>query len=152
MAQKYRQQGYQDSDWDDDRRPERKKPPQRTGPVTPEDRARRRGVRHAMDRDARAVLRCPTCGRSVEDPGTITPTTACPHCNTALRTCRACQHFDSGARWQCRADITEAVSDKGKVNSCTKYEPRLVLDATGKRSAKPSFSDPKSAFENLFKR
>ena len=44
--------------------------------------------------------------------------------------------------------------DKGKVNNCPKYEPRLVLDATGRRTADRTrgSDDPKAAFENLFKR
>jgi len=111
-------------------------------------------LRHALDRDAREVLRCPTCGRGLQNFGAITAESTCPHCNATLRCCRACRHFDSAARWQCRAEITEAVSDKNRSNHCSRFEPRLVLDATGRRTESPGrrSSDPKSAFESLFKR
>ncbi len=143
---KYRQRGYKDSERDDERRP--KPPPQ----LTPEEKAQQRALRHAISREAQEVVRCHNCGRSVQAFGAITPETSCPNCAAPLHCCRACRHFDTGARWECRAEIPERVPDKGKVNSCTLFEARLVLDATGKRFGTPSSNDPKSAFENLFKR
>ena len=152
MNRKYRQRGYQDGDRDDDR----------SGPSAPqrqqlskEERIHRKGMRHAIDRDAREVLRCHVCGRGIFDFGTITSSTNCPHCNAALHCCRTCSEFDSAARWQCRAEISEAVSDKNKANQCASYAPRLVLDSTGRRSATSGGSksgDPRSQFEDLFKR
>lgn len=152
MSRKYRHQGYRDEEFREDREP-RKAPPRK--PLTPEERAQRRGLRHALDRDAREVLRCPTCGRTAQNLGAVTPASACPHCNAALRCCRACRHFDSAARWQCRAEIAEPVTDKNRANHCPRYEPRLVLDATGRRSENATArraGDPKAAFESLFKR
>jgi len=53
----------------------------------------------------------------------------------------------------CRAPIETYVSEKSKANTCTHFEARLVLDATGKRTGTAgNGSDPKSQFENLFKR
>jgi hypothetical protein len=79
---------------------------------------------------------------------------ACPHCNAALHCCRTCAHFDSQARWQCRAEIEEAVGDKNKANHCGQYRPLLVLDVTGRRSGSGSSksSDPRAQFDSLFKR
>lgn len=152
MAMKYRQRGYRESEREDrdrDRPPKEK----RQGPRTPEDRAQARGVRHAVARESAEVVRCPDCGRNIQALGAIGPDTSCPHCNAALHSCRACRHFDSSARWECRAPIQERVTEKGKANRCPSYEARLVLDATGKRSGTRSGgSDPKSQFENLFKR
>jgi hypothetical protein len=153
MDRKYRQRGYME----DDRRDERSKtkaPPSKQ--LTPEERIQRKSLRHAIDREAREVLRCHVCGRGISGFGTITPSSACPHCDAALHCCRTCTSFDSAARWECRAEIAEPVSDKHKANACPLYAPRLVLDATGRRSAGgpgggPS-SDPRSQFENLFKR
>ena len=146
MTMKYRQRGYRDSERDEERRP--KPPPQ----LTPEEKAQQRSLRHAVSREANEVVRCHNCGRNVHAFGAITSETACPNCNAPLHCCRACRHFDTGARWECRAEIPERVPDKGKTNSCTFFEARLVLDATGKRTATPASNDPKSAFENLFKR
>ena len=108
--------------------------------------------RHAIDREANEVVRCPNCGRSGDS--VIATDTRCTHCAAPLHCCRTCKHFDSGARYQCRAPIETAVGDKTKANTCGKHAPRLVLDVTGRRSAGRSGggNDPRSQFENLFKR
>jgi len=158
MERKYRQRGYQDDDRHEERsRP--KAPPQTQ--LTQEERIQRKSLRHAIDREAREVLRCHVCGKGVADFGTISGASACPHCGAALHCCRTCTSFDSSARWQCLAEIAEAVADKNKANDCALYAPRLVLDSTGRRSAggaggnggsRPASNDPRSQFENLFKR
>lgn len=153
MSRKYRHSGYMDTDQRDDRGgTERRKPPPRTKPLTPEDRAHLKGVRHATQREVNEVVRCPTCGANVQAVGAIIEETHCPQCSQALHCCRACRQFDSAARWECRAEIEERVADKMKLNACNLYSARLVLDATGKRVNAPSPNDPKSRFDNLFKR
>lgn len=147
MTMKYRQRGYRDSDRNDERRPE--PPPQ----LTPEERVQQRSLRHAVSREANEVVRCHNCGRNVQAFGSITEATECPSCAAPLHCCRACRHFDTASRWECRAEIPERMPDKGKANPCAFFEARLVLDATGKRTvAAVASNDPKSAFENLFKR
>ena len=155
MSRKYRHQGYDDSDKGDDReRPAR--PPRQD--LTTEERIQRRSMRKATNREANEVVRCHDCGRSVQDFGTISPTTECPHCRAKLHCCRTCTHFDSSARWQCRAEIDKAVGDKGQANHCQQYQPRLVLDFTGRRGAStgpgasPKSNDPRAQFDNLFRR
>lgn len=149
MSMKYRQRGYRDSERDD--RDRHKPPPAK--PLTPEERAQQRALKHAVAREANEVIRCPNCGRNVQALGAITAETRCPHCAAALHCCRSCRHFDTSARWECRQQIPERVADKGKANTCAFFEARLVLDATGKRTGGTTGSgDPKSQFENLFKR
>ncbi len=150
MSQKYRQHGYKDSDWDRDRAPRPKPAPSR--PLTPEEKAQQRSLRHATNREAAEVVRCPDCGRNIQAIGTITAESTCPYCSASLHCCRACRQFDTSARWECRAPIPVRVPEKGKANACPLYEARLVLDATGRRTGTPSSSDPKSQFDNLFKR
>ena len=151
MDRKYRQPGYMDSDRADDRQQERKPPPPNN--LTPEERIQRRSLRHAIDRQANEVIRCHACGRTVPGLDAIRADTECPHCRAPLHCCRACRHFDSGARWQCRAPITAAVSEKSKANACPHLAPRLVLDSTGRRSDTPQGAGgPRQQFENLFKR
>src|SRR5262245_33391895 len=148
MAMKYRQRGYRESEREDR---DRKPPPAK--PLTPEERAQQRALKHAVAREANEVVRCPNCGRNVQALGAITAETLCPHCAAALHCCRSCRHFDTSARWECRQPIPERVADKNKANRCTFFEARLVLDATGKRtSTASSGDDPKSQFESLFKR
>lgn len=151
MDRKYGHKGYQESSRDDRDRDRKHAPP--TTPLTPEERAQQRSLRHAVQREANAVMRCPNCGRNVAASGAVSSDTRCPHCAASLHACRACQHFDTGARWECRAPITAVVTDKSKANSCTSFAARLVLDATGKRTGSAgSSNDPKAQFDNLFKR
>lgn len=149
MERKYGQKGYQESSREDRDRKRTPPPPQ----LTPEERAQQRSLRHAVSREANEVMRCPNCGRSVVAFGTVRFESQCPHCAAPLHACRACRHFDTGARWECRAPVTAPVAEKSKANTCTLFEARLVLDATGKRAGVPgSSNDPKSQFESLFKR
>lgn len=148
MSRKYRQQGYQDSEFKERERP-------RSAPranLTKEERIQKRSLRHAIDREANEVVRCHECGRSVPKTGVIAPETACPHCNAPLHCCRICVHFDTASRWQCRAEISEPVDAKSKANQCGEYRARLVLDVTGRRSGTPQSKDPKAQFDSLFKR
>ena len=152
MDRKYGHKGYQDSSRDDrDRDRDRKHAP--VTPLTPEERAQQRSLRHAVQREANEVLRCPKCGKNVAASGAVSTESRCPHCAAPLHACRACQHFDSSARWECRATITVHVADKSQANACSSFAARLVLDATGKRAGSSGASnDPKSLFANLFKR
>jgi hypothetical protein len=134
-----------------DRESHPNRPPGRS--LTPEERIQRRSLRHAIDREAREVIRCHVCGRSASALDDIVTDTECPSCHAPLHCCRTCRHFDSAARRQCRADITEAIGDKNKANSCLRYSPLLVLDSTGRRSnASQGPGGPREQFENLFKR
>jgi len=153
MSRKYGHSGYMDSDRDSRDRdaPSRKKPPPRSKPLTPEDKAQRRGVRHAMDRDAQEVVRCPTCGANVRSQSQIEIEMRCPKCRAALHCCRACQQFDSAARWECRSAIEERIPDKLDANRCGLFQARRVLDATGKRVEVKASNDPRSRFEDLFR-
>ena len=149
MDRKYGHKGYQESSRDD--RDRKHGPP--TTPLTPEEKAQQRSLRHAVQREANEVMRCPNCGKNVAASGAVSSETRCPHCGSSLHACRACQHFDSSARWGCRAPIAAPVADKSKANACASFAARLVLDTTGKRTGTSgSSNDPKSQFENLFKR
>ena len=158
MDRKYRQRGYQESDRRAESEPERPPRPE----LTEEEKIQRRSMRKATNREANEVVRCHACGRNVADIGTIVTDTACPHCAAALHCCRTCKSFDSSARWQCRAEIVEAVGDKAKANACAHFSPRLVLDFTGRRNqgnpggqgggTRGNSNDPRSQFENLFRR
>ena len=151
MDRKYGHKGYQESSRDDRDRDRKHGPP--TTPLTPEEKAQQRSLRHAVQREANEVMRCPNCGKNVAASGAVSSETRCPHCGSSLHACRACQHFDSSARWGCRAPIAAPVADKSKANTCASFAARLVLDTTGKRTGSSgSSNDPKSQFENLFKR
>jgi len=150
MSRKYRHQGYQDTDRNDHRSEHR--PPQSRN-LTTEERIQRKSLRHAIDREAKEVIRCHGCGRGTQSFDVIEFDTQCPSCGAPLHCCRSCRNFDSGARWQCRAEISASVGDKSKSNQCALYAPLLVLDSTGRRSNTPrGAGGPREQFENLFKR
>jgi len=144
---KYKQRGYKESE----RKDERKQEPR--PPRTPEERQ----LRHMMERSARLVLRCHECNTDAPIDE-LTFDSTCSHCSAALHVCRNCGNFDTGARWECKAPITEPVPDKTAANHCTLFKANTVLDATGRRSgAGPSgtpagSSDARAAFDNLFKK
>ena len=120
MSQKYRHQGYRDSDREESRDRSRRGPREE---LTREERIQLKSLRHAIDRTAREVIRCHVCGRTVENSDVIATDTLCPHCSASLHCCRTCREFDTSARWQCRAEIQAAVTDKNKPNTCPKYGP-----------------------------
>ncbi len=145
---KYRHHGYRDDDYRRDR--EKKRPYEKRGP------------REITTREATAVLRCWQCG-SQEPAGGTEILAACSNCKADLHCCRSCVHFDPGARFQCRKPIEKAYRDKTIHNDCTVFEPRQVLDATGRRASGPGplrngkqkpreepSNDPRDAFHNLF--
>ena len=152
MSRKYRQQGYQDSGGRDDDR-QRERPPRKE--LTREERIQKKSLRHAIDREANEVVRCHNCGRNTDGVGAIGVETRCSHCAAPLHCCRTCRHFDSSARYQCRVTIEKPVGNKIEANTCGQYSARAVLDVTGRRSPKGrngGGNDPRSQFENLFKR
>ena len=48
--------------------------------------------------------------------------------------------------------VPAAIGDKWAPNACDLYEPRLVLDATGKRLGGTAATNNKSLFDSLFKK
>lgn len=77
-------------------------------------------------------------------------TARCAACGSDLHTCTNCAQFDTGALFECRREIPARVSPKDRANRCELFEPRLRREfAQEKRAAA---SDPRSAFDALFKR
>ena len=143
---KYRQRGYRDDEYDQDR----KKSPRREPPPDLGNREQVRSLRHAVDRNVTLVVRCSRCGNQVPaELLEVNQETVCTKCQTPLHSCRHCKHFDPGVRWECREPIEARIDDKGAANDCALYKPAQVLDATGKRAH--TTQDARAAFHNLFK-
>lgn len=143
---KYRQHGYQDNDRE--RRPER--PPGRP-PGPPGDRIGPRAPRFP----ARVtVARCASCGGLL--PKGFDPNAQCPRCSFELHCCKQCVHFDTAARWECTQPIAARVSPKDARNGCTFFEIRTTSErettSGGTAATNTRLSDPRQAFENLFKK
>jgi len=139
---KYRHRGYRDSDRKEDR--EKSKP----APRSPQEKS----LRHMMERSAKLILRCQQCSADAGPVEGLTSTSTCAQCAAPLHACRTCGHFDTGARWECRAPIERQVQDKTAANDCPLFKPNTVLDATGRRSGDASTGDARAAFDALFKK
>jgi hypothetical protein len=143
---KYKQRGYREEEWKDDR--ERARPPK---PPDLGNREQVRSLRHAIDRNVTVVVRCGRCGnQSPASEISIKESTVCAKCGTALHSCRHCTHFDPGSRFECRAPIEARVTDKWGANNCEHFKPAQVLDATGRRA--DTAQDARTAFHNLFRK
>jgi hypothetical protein len=136
---KYRQPGYHDDDFKQER--EKRAP---RGP---------RGPREITTREATAVVRCFNCGHQTSPMEEIALDSTCAKCGDDLHICRNCLHFDPSARWECRQTLPAPVRSKNTRNDCAQFTPQTVLDATGRRAAAPAGPpDPRAAFEALFKK
>jgi ABC-type ATPase with predicted acetyltransferase domain len=144
---KYRQRGYRESEYEDEKKETRRREPKADDLG---NREQVRSLRHAVDRNVTVVIRCNRCGYQV--PASfleVNKETTCTKCQTPLHSCRQCKHFDPAARWECREPIEARIADKGAANDCPRFKPAQVLDATGKRA--DTTQDARAAFHNLFK-
>jgi len=111
-----------------------------------------RRLRRGMERSATEVIRCHNCGHQLAGQmATIGPKTTCDHCDTAIHSCRHCKFFNPSLRFQCRKPVEKAIIAKSAGNECSFFEPRLVLDATGKRLHQDRAKRATNAFDALFK-
>ena len=136
---KYRQPGYHDDDYKQEREKRGKRGP--------------RGPREITTREAMAVVRCFNCGHQTSPSQAIDFESTCEKCGDDLHICRNCLHFDPSARWECRKELPAPVRSKNTRNTCELFSPQTVLDATGRRASGPVGPlDPRAAFDALFKK
>jgi len=142
---KYRQRGYQDSDRD---RPQQTKP-KPTGP-----KGSREGPRPIQMPGFQEVLRCAMCGAVASPFDEITVESQCPKCKADLRTCKNCRFFDTSARFECTQPIPERITKKDVRNQCEFFIARTSIERETRDSGggAPRPLDPRSAFDNLFKK
>jgi len=157
---KYRQQGYMDSDRDNQRgyredrpKPQGPRPPiDVTGPRLP------RLVQHV------AASRCFNCATTLP-PGTDLNGT-CPKCAAELHCCKQCSHFEPSTRFQCLKPIPVRIAVKDKTNECSLFTPRVTVAREGTANNGPAVApavnagppaprnpeDARNAFDRLFKK
>jgi hypothetical protein len=144
---KYRQPGYRDSEYKEEREKKRQDDRGPRGPREP----------RGMAREARLVRRCFQCGHQEPASESVEAGALCPSCGAPAHCCRNCIHFDPGARFECRQPIQARVLSKTGSNQCEHFRPESVLDATGRRIATPGPAadkptDARAAFDALFKK
>jgi len=142
MTRKYTQCGYQSGDREEKprARPER----QMDGPKSP------------RMTNFREILRCGMCGKRAEiDPVGVVLASTCSGCRADMRTCKNCVNFDPGARYECRAPITERVTSKTARTACPQFTPRKTVEkqtTENRGQSRTNVDDPRAAFERLFKK
>jgi len=146
---KYRQRGYQDHDRD---------PPRQTPQSKPQGRPRQAAHNHEAPRSPRMmafgeVVKCSSCGAKA--PSVIELESSCSKCRAELHTCRQCNYFDPGSRFECSKPIVKKIVNKNARNTCELFAPRTVVEretssGTGTSSGGPI--DARQAFSNLFKK
>ena len=148
---KYRQPGYRDNEYKEEREGRKKK--EDLGPRPPREP-------RGMAREAFLVRRCFQCGQQEPASQPVKPGTFCPKCKAPEHCCRNCIHFDPGARFECREAIPVKIMSKTNSNECATFRASTVLDATGRRIATTTPAAPgakpvspgRAAFEALFKK
>ncbi|HSE32972.1 MAG TPA: hypothetical protein VLA93_15475 [Pyrinomonadaceae bacterium] len=136
---KYRQRGYMDNDREPQRSKSQPKPPQ-----SPRDRE---GPRSPKMMAFGEKVKCASCGAVIAK--SINLASACEKCNGDLHTCRQCNYFDPGARFECRKPITARIVNKNAKNMCELFESRTVVE---RETSSGAPKDARQAFANLFKK
>lgn len=131
---KYRQRGYMESD----REPQSKASPK------PRDRE---GPRSPRMMPFGETVKCAACGAKA--PSNISFESSCTTCRADLHTCRQCNYFDPGARFECRKPIEARIVNKNARNSCNLFEPRTVVE---RQTTSGAPTDARQAFAKLFKK
>lgn len=148
---KYRQHGYQDSDRDRTRQPDRERRPAPTpGAPAATRRLSSEGARNPNLMGSHEVARCARCAAPV-DPAILSLST-CTRCGQALHACIQCMSFDPGARFECAQPIKARVSPKDAANDCALFAGRSSWERETSSSVAPSSAaTAKKAFDDLFK-
>jgi hypothetical protein len=149
MGRKYNQQGYQAGDRERDRERERSRQQQ--------PRRSMEGPRSPRMPGFQEVMRCAMCGNLIHSSTEIIADSQCPKCQTDLRCCKHCRHFDTGAQFECTQPIPDRMMAKDKRNDCSYFEARTSVERETKTpvsvsSPSPSSTkDARSAFDDLFR-
>ena len=137
MDRKYKQRGYQSESKDERPRPAQKQKSDVRVPNMPA---------------FREVTRCHLCGTQIKlELGGIELSGKCPKCEADLHVCKNCVSFDPGARFQCRKPVSVRIAKKDVANDCDLFEPRKTVERET-TTATVATKDPRSAFDNLFKK
>lgn len=91
-------------------------------------------------------LTCYACGTDQEFKAAIGRRETCEACDTDLRCCRQCRHFDENTHHGCREPAAEVPREKEQGNFCEFFSPTF-----GKK-AESEAEKAKAAFEALFKK
>lgn len=149
MAAKYRQHGYQDRDRAEKPRGEPGERPAGKKIERPAKGDYSLGPRPVNMPGTRAVSRCSQCGTVLSG---MPPGGLCPKCGFELHSCKQCNYFDPGSRFECMQPVPKRIEKKDARNDCSFYEMRVAREKETSTPARQRPNDARQAFENLFKK
>ncbi len=140
MSRKYGQKGYQDS-------AEKKV-------FTPSQPAPRSkdltfGPRPIQMPGSHNVSRCAMCGTVLQS--SVDVRGQCPKCSAELHSCRQCNFFDPGGRFECAQPVTARIESKTAKNECQFFALRSNLEKET-TAGPPKVNSARAAFDALFKK
>ncbi|MGH9477860.1 MAG: hypothetical protein ACRD1A_01395 [Terriglobales bacterium] len=99
-------------------------------------------------------MTCWQCGHTIElvTAQKVHSRDTCPQCNSDLRVCRNCEHFDPTSHNECREVMAEWVRYKDRANYCDYFTPTIVAPARNPRAGAAPPQDARSKFDALFKK
>lgn len=74
----------------------------------------------------RNISRCAQCGTILTELGK--PLGKCPKCSFELHSCKQCNYFDPGSRFECTQPVQERVAQKDALNQCKFYSIRVQVE------------------------
>ncbi len=141
MSRKYSQKGYQDT------AEKREFKPAAAPAVRSKDLTF--GPRPIQMPGSHSVSRCAMCGAMLQVA--TEPLAQCPKCSAALHSCRQCNFFDPGGRFECSQPVTARIESKTAKNDCQFFALRVKLEKET-TTDRPKINDARAAFDRLFKK
>ena len=169
MTRKYSQPGYMDSDRKDrERRPEQDRPKPKQQSSGPRWKNAQDGPHTPRMAGSKTVARCANCG-AVQPPLSDEKRPKCAQCESALRSCKMCLHFDPASQYECTEPVEVRISPKDRHTDCEFFAMKTTVEkdtsglgGTSQTNGSPAKSKPitsssspgdaRKAFEDLFKK
>ena len=94
---------------------------------------------------------CWKCKKEIE-MDSVYRNSECPFCHASLHVCKGCQHYESGAHYDCKEPFVDLVSDKERSNFCDAFQVSKKISSSSSSSSSSSVASAKArdAFNALF--
>ncbi len=141
MSRKYGQKGYQDS--------AEKKVFTPSTPPAARSKDLTFGPRPIQMAGSRSVSRCAMCGTVLQS--SVDLQAQCLKCGAEMHSCRQCNFFDPGGRFECAQPVNFRIESKTAKNSCQFFALRSNLEKET-TTGPPKINTARAAFDALFKK
>ena len=98
---------------------------------------------------SRSVSRCAMCGTVLQ--ASAETQALCVKCGAEMHSCRQCNFFDPGGRFECAQPVTARIESKTAKNDCQFFALRSNLEKET-TTGPPKINTARAAFDALFKK